>query len=193
MLVVLVGINVCSAADEEAAQTTVTGLHQTLIDVMQRSETLGFAGRLQVLEPVIEASFDFDFISNLVTGRYWDSWEPSQQVRMVDVFTALIIATYAARFDAYDNHEFKIVTTRPLKKERVLVRSELVSADGDAVSLDYVLHQSAGTWKIINVVAEGVSDLSVKRADYATVLRSDGFDQLIDRIDAQIDKLAEGE
>ena len=180
------------AVAEAPAEATVDDFHQTLRQVMVEAQTLEFAGRQRVLAPKLASSFDLAYIAERVSGRHWRDWNEEQRGQMRDTFTALTVATYAARFDGYAGEAFKVTGSEPLKKQRVLVRSELLSADGDAVALDYVLHQTNGDWRIINVVAEGVSDLSIKRADYSTVLKSAGFEELMNRLDEQIDGLAAG-
>jgi phospholipid transport system substrate-binding protein len=109
---------------------------------------------------------------------------------MVETFTRLTVATYASRFDEYSGEEFRAVEIRPLKKQRVMVRSELEESDHDVVQLDYVLHETGEGWRIINVIADGVSDLSIKRADYTSILKNAGFDALISRLNEQIDSFA---
>lgn len=74
----------------------------------------------------------------------------------------------------------------------MLVRAKLTAANGNTVSLDYVLHQRDDAWRIINVIVEGVSDLSLKRADYAAVLKNEGFEQLMTRIEAQANAFSGG-
>ena len=79
-----------------------------------------------------------------------------------------------------------------MNRERKLVRTELVRPADEAIHLDYVLHQVQGRWRIINVVAEGVSDLSLKRADYGSVIKREGFDTLMQKLDGQIADLERG-
>ena len=38
---------------------------------------------------------------------------------------------------------------------------------------------SEGQWMIISVIANGVNDLSLKRAEYATVIKDKGFQGLV--------------
>lgn len=116
----------------------------------------------------------------------------TEQAEMTDTFSALTVATYASRFDEYSGEEFTVVDEKPLKRDRMLVRSELRTSDGDVVQLDYVLHMTTGAWKVINVIADGVSDLSIKRADYSAVLKGAGFAALISRLNEQTVSLASG-
>ena len=41
------------------------------------------------------------------------------------------------------------------------------------------MHENDGQWMIISVIANGVNDLSLKRAEYATVIKNKGFQGLV--------------
>ena len=171
----------------EGAENVVDAFHQSLTQAMDSADELGFNGRFERLEPAIDEYFDLPFISRLVSGRYWKSMEPAERLEMIQTFGTLIVATYASRFNDYSGERFKIIEVKPIKKDRRLVRSHLIKSDGEKVDIDYILHQENDNWKIINVIADGVSDLSIKRADYASVLADSGFGELIKRLDEQID------
>ena len=68
----------------------------------------------------------------------------------------------------------------------MLVKTVLVKVDGDKVTLDYLLRKSDGLWRIVNVIAEGVSDLSLKRADYTAVIKNEGFNSLITQLNGKV-------
>jgi phospholipid transport system substrate-binding protein len=55
----------------------------------------------------------------------------------------------------------------------------LIKADGKEVQFDYLLRQNDQRWMIINIIANGVSDLALKRSEYSAVIRRDGFDALM--------------
>jgi len=177
-----------SDADEgtPAPVAVVERLHGALLDAMQRAGELGFEGRREMLAPVIEETFDLDSIVRIALGRHWRELSPEQQARMREVFTRLTVATYAARFDGYDGQEFQTRSTREVDERTVLVRTAIVSAPGDETSLDYLVRRDQGDWQIVNVIADGVSDLSLKRADYTAVLRDEDFEALIAKLEQQI-------
>lgn len=178
-----------SAAEPSPAAPVVEGFHHTLIEVMRDADALGFEGRRARLAPAVEATFDLGYISRLVLGSHWGELGEAERARMVEAFTALTIATYAERFDGYSGEHFETVETRKLKRDAELVRTVLVKADGERVRLDYVLHRTPAGWRVINVLADGVSEIAIKRADYDRVLRDQGFDALIERIDEQRKRL----
>jgi phospholipid transport system substrate-binding protein len=57
------------------------------------------------------------------------------------------------------------------------------------VPLDYVLQHGTAGWRIINIVADGVSDLALKRAEYQRVLAGGTLDTLIAELEAQTARL----
>jgi len=174
-----------SAAPHPAA-AVIDQLHSALLTVMKEGDKLGFQGRYDRLALVITTSFDLPFIARTVMGRYWDGLSTEQKSKFTDVFTRLSIATYAANFDSYSGELFKVISEKELGGGQAEVKSTLVKPDGKAVSLDYLLHQVKGEWRILNVIAEGVSDLALKRTDYTGYLKKNGFDALLARLNERL-------
>ncbi len=57
------------------------------------------------------------------------------------------------------------------------------------MSFEYLLQQGSGGWRIVNIVADGVSDLALKRAEYQRVLASGTLDTLIKELESQTERL----
>lgn len=178
------------SSDADTAKTIVDGLHEALLEVMRNGSSLGYSGRYEILEPVITKSFDTTTISQVIMGRYWDDLDTDKQQEFMRLFRELSTATYANRFNEYSNESFQHVSVDNLNKGRLLVRTEFVKNSGEKVKFDYLMHQREGDWYIISVVAQGVNDLSMKRAEYNSVIQSSGFDGLFRNLQ---DKIAEME
>ena len=172
------------------ATKVVEGLHTELLIVMKQAKKLGYAGRFQRLAPTVTASYDFPYISKVVVGRYWRSFTAEQKSQFIEIFSKLSIATYAYRFDGYSGERFKTISEEELKRGHRLVETVLIKADGEEIELDYILHQNNDQWRIINVIAEGVSDLSLKRADYTSYLKKYSFDALLEKLNKKIQNYA---
>lgn len=179
-------------AQNADAIATVDTLHAALLDIMQNADSLGFAGRRDRIAPVIHDSLDLTFITRFALGRHWKDLSAAERDAIVDVFSRWTVAHYAARFNGYSGEKFQMVSAEPARRGRELVRTMLEVGDetADDVTLDYLLHQVDGRWRIVNVIANGVSDLSLKRADYGAVIKSQGLDSLITKLEAQIEDFA---
>jgi phospholipid transport system substrate-binding protein len=176
----------CVSADDRGATEVVEKLHTTLLAVMKDGDKIGYQGRYNQLAPVIKSSFDMPFISRTVVGKYWETFNNEQRSKFVETFTHLSIATYAANFDSYSGERFKLVSAKEVSGGRILVQSQLIKSDGGQVQLDYLLHRTGSQWRIVNIIAEGVSDLALKRADYSAFLKNKGFEALIKKLNEKI-------
>ncbi|MGH8120401.1 MAG: ABC transporter substrate-binding protein [Gammaproteobacteria bacterium] len=185
----LLASSAAATADETGAIAVVEKLHATLLEVMHNAEKLGFQGRYNVIAPVVESSFDTPLIAQVVLSRYWTELSPEKQQMFVALFNRLSASTYASRFDSFSGETFKTLNVEPMKKERLLVRTELTRKNDTPVKLEYLVQQNAGNWYIISVIADGVNDLALKRAEYATIINDRGFDSLVAEIEKKIHDL----
>ncbi|MEM7026990.1 MAG: ABC transporter substrate-binding protein [Pseudomonadota bacterium] len=174
-----------NAEELELIAKPIDDLHQTLLEAMQLEGADQYESRIDLLTPVISNHFYFQYISRIVTGREWKKLDAATQQNFVSLFQQLTIATYANRFDKFNNERFTTNSVEELKNNRFLVRTGLKTVD-ETVSLDYILQQENNNWKIINVIANGVSDLSLKRVEYSQIIKASGFAQLMEEMQTQI-------
>jgi phospholipid transport system substrate-binding protein len=161
-----------------SATTQVAGFHEQLTEVAS-AELDGQQRRAQ-LAPIVPALFDLPLICRLSIGRRWRELEPGQQAELSAALGQVVIATYADRFAGPMNARFEILEEVAGRRGPV-VRARIVRHDGTSVPLDYHFREG----KIYNVVADGVSDLSLRRADYSDILKREGFEALLGHLAAQ--------
>ena len=174
-----------SAAEDQALaepEQVVNALHDALIKSMKEGEKLGYRGRFDLLAPVVDRTHDLDFIARTTLGANWTQLDAEQQRTFSDVFRKLSIGTYADYFKSYEGEHFEFLERQSMPRDQVMVRSRFVQPSAEAVRFDYILRQGKDGWRIINILADGVSDLALKRVEYRTILQRDGFPTLIDML-----------
>jgi phospholipid transport system substrate-binding protein len=180
-------------AAETGPQKVVGTLHEALLSVMKQADTLGYEGRYALLEPVLDAVFDTSFMAQKSIGRHWKGAPEEVQVRLLATFHRFTVANYAGRFNGYSGQHFETLGESPSTHGTVLVESRLVDPTGDPVQLNYRLRQVDGEWKIIDVFLNGtVSELALRRSEYSSLIRREGFEALIAALDEKISKLQSG-
>ncbi len=168
----------------------VESLHEGIIKAWR--SYAGFEDRYRSLEPVVGSVFDLQAMSSLVLGPAGTKLDQAQRRRFTDTFRRLTVSTYASRFSGYKGERFETREQRDLPGGQQFVRTDLVKQNGEQVRLDYLLHWRNERWQIVNVIAKGVSDLAIKRSEYGRVMRGDGFEALIERLERQIRDMADG-
>ncbi len=187
-LLALGSINV--QAKQQTAKQVVEVFQSKLLKVMQRGKTLGFQGRYKKLEKAINTSHDLTKITRVVIGREWVKLSEEQQQKLVVVFTQLSIAAYADNFKEFSGESFKFDSEEETTRGGMIVHTYLQIPDNKTVKFDYMLKKKGGNWRIINIIANGVSDLALKRSEFTSILKKDGFDALIIKINEKIETYA---
>ena len=156
--------------------------------MMVLSDSTKFDKRYNFLKPTIVENFNIHLISKVILGRHWKTISKEEKDKFINLFNQLTITTYVSRFDSYKNQNFKNISLQKLKKNRYLIKTEFVRPKEKSVSFDYIVQKDKNgeKWRIISVIAEGVNDLSLKRAEYASIIKKYGFDGLIAKIEQKI-------
>jgi phospholipid transport system substrate-binding protein len=179
------------AADTIATDTpaaTVESLHRGLVALSRDRPSADLAERYRALEPLISRTHDLPFIAEFALRRQWASLTAADRQRFVAAFSRLSIMTYASRFKNVSPQTFKSVSAEA-GADRAHVLAAIVRPPQADVPLEYVLQPKDGHWLIVNILADGVSDLALKRAEYQRVLSTGTVDDLIKHIDEQTARL----
>lgn len=176
-----------AAALAESPRAVTERLDAALLGVMRNAEQLGYRGRREALAPVLAEAFDYPFMARVAVGRYWSRLDAAEQSRLVATFADLSVATFAARFDGYNGERFEIIGEVAQPRGNILVRNRLVKANGEGVEINFVMHKRAGGWRIADVFLDAkFSELATKRSEYTSVLKRDGFADLIQVMEQKI-------
>jgi len=182
------------SAESSAPTLVVDALHENLLSVMKNAETLGYDGRFEQLEPVIGELFDIPFMAEKSVGRYWKTVDEANRGDLLTTFGRFTVANYAGRFTGYSGQFFETLKEQESKYGTVLVYSRLVSENGETVQLNYRLRPAkGGGWKIIDVLLNGtISELALRRSEYSSLIKREGFAALMSALNERINDLAGG-
>jgi phospholipid transport system substrate-binding protein len=164
------------AADPgEDPSPKIESFHSALLGAMRSNDA--YDVRFASLAPIVGEVFDVPTIARISLGRTWKSLDEPARAQFCELLEELITATYTDRFDSYSGQTFHLLSAEPARRGWV-VKTELEKSDGERVSLDYYFRGS----QVFNVVADGVSDLSLRRADYNSIVKEEGYDRLLAHI-----------
>ncbi|MSP87635.1 MAG: hopanoid biosynthesis protein HpnM [Alphaproteobacteria bacterium] len=173
------------------ARDTVDGFYQALLGIMKEAGPLGFDGRYRRIDPAVRSAFNLARMARYAVGPSWPELAPADQERIVDAFSRLTATTYAARFDGFSGERFEIAGERPTQDNGIIVDTRLIKANGEAVTLNYLLREIGGSWRILDIHLSGsISELAVRRSEFGAVLKRDGSDGLVRSLERRIAELA---
>jgi phospholipid transport system substrate-binding protein len=168
---------------------TVQGLYDALLGTMKNGRTLGQSGRFARLEPVIRRSFDVPTMARLSVGSSWATLSEAQRQQIIESFGRYISAIYADRFDSYAGQKLQVTGEQPAAAG-VMVKSQIIKANGEPVNVDYMMRRNGDTWLISDIYLDGaISEVATRRSEFGAVLKNDGIDGLIAALNRKADIL----
>jgi len=176
-------------AASASGSDTVRGLYDTLLSTMKNGRALGQSGRFVQLEPVVRRTFDIASMARLSVGPSWATMSDPQRQQVIDGFGRYISAIYADRFDSYSGQKLQVTDEQPATAG-VIVRSQIVKANGEPVRVDYMMRKNGDAWLISDVYLDGaISEVATRRSEFASILKNEGIDGLIAALNRKADAL----
>lgn len=137
----------------------------------------------ELVNKIVLPHFDFDYMSQLVLGKYWRRASEQQRQDFTEEFKQLLVRTYATSLNEYTDQE---VTFLPFRegsdKNEAQVRTEVEQPGSFPIPIDYRLHLNSDEWKVFDVVIDGVSLVTNYRTSFAKEIRQGDLDSLIETL-----------
>ena len=138
-----------------------------------------------LIDELLRPQFDLQAACRLILREHWTTASTAQRERFVAAFYHFLLASYA---HALLEFRFDTVTVLPLDeppgKSPLHVRTMMKLSDGTRYHVDYYMRLTPAGWKIVDVIAEGVSYVRTYRTDFGAEIRERGLDALIERLRA---------
>jgi phospholipid transport system substrate-binding protein len=144
-----------------------------------------------MLEGTIGARFSYEEMSKRALGAHWSKLNPAQKQEFVELFKKLLSSSYAGKIEGYSGEQVSYLNER-LQDGYAEVRTRVVSGKTE-IPLDYRLLQIDGDWRVYDVVVDGVSLVSNYRGQFAKILRTSSYEELVDRLRKKPDEFKKAE
>lgn len=174
-----------ASATTDNAKAFISKVSDDVLKVMETAQ-LSSEQKEEKLTVLFKTTVDTDWIAKFVLGQYWRSASLEQQNKYKGLHKQYLIKNYVPKFKEYSNQKVKIGAVQDQGDEEYLVETVISSPDGPDVNVDYkVRKQKDGTFKIFDVIAEGVSMITTQRSEFGSILSRKGIDYLIEQLQAK--------
>ncbi len=177
--------------DRSSPEAVIAKLNDGLRAAMRGGKELGFNGRYALLKPLIEAVFDVQTITRISAGGQWKSFSADQRETLIELYTHWSAASYASNFDEEAGQRFEIGKTEIIGN-KAEVTSSVIRKNDERVQFHYILAPNDSGWQIVDIQIQGVSQLSMTRTQFVSILKRSGFEGLAKSLEEKIRELQSG-
>jgi len=175
----------------EPAKNFLVSLSETAMAQLSDAEA-GEQQREERFRTLFRANFDIDAIGQFVVARYWRGASEEQRRRFIETFEDVLVQRFLPMFEEASGPslEFGRESRDESIADLVIVNSVIRQDSGQTIRVDWRLSNRAGEYRILDIVAEGVSLAITYRQEYASVLARaggnvDALTDLLEKLVAQ--------
>ncbi len=127
---------------------------------------------------LLNEAFDLPAIGRFVLGRYWRRADATQRSDFLDAFEDMMLYRFLPLFSEFSIDKFEIGPARAHRNnpDFVNVETKLRRAKGEAIHVNWRVRKHGEGYKIVDIIAEGISIAVTLRSEYVSVLKRNGGD-----------------
>lgn len=123
---------------------------------------------------LFHTDFDCPGIARFVLGRYWRNASPEEQQEFVKLFEDYVVFVYTARLSNFAGESLKVRSSRR-DGDGVIVSTDVIHpGNAPPMKLDWRLVSENGSYKISDIIVEGISMMTTQRSEFASVVQRNG-------------------
>lgn len=174
---------VVTAADDPAP--TLVSTINGVIDLTLGQSTETILQRLPEIRTKMNESFAIEVIVQRAFGRNWSKLSAAQQTEVIDLLGKIVIRTYATQLSTGERPKINITASRDIGGDRREIVST-ASRGSDVVNVIYRLGKINGSWKVYDVLAEGVSVVGNYRQQFDAHFEKKSADELLSTLRSRL-------
>ena len=136
-----------------------------------------------IIEQELMPFIDHKFAAFKVLGNQFRSVPKEKIPEFVDEFKQYLISNFAVALASYGGQELLFEPIKDSENQKdMTIKSIIREAGRPDIHLNFKLRKNRNTqeWKTYDLVAEGISLLSSKRSEFASIIRQQGIQSVID-------------
>ena len=150
-----------------------------------KNPAYGTQEKHRMVRSIVDPHFDYQEMAKRSLGPTWGTLSAGQRQEFVQMFAQLLEASYSDKIEKFASRVKIDYTGEISDGEYVEVRTVAVRAN-DRFPLNYRLLNTGGTWKVYDVVIEGVSLASNYRSQFSRIIHESSYAELVRRLKTKV-------
>lgn len=169
------------------AESFVRSKHAELSSLLTQPKS---SAREEKITSIMDQVFDYDELAKRSLGDDWNARSESEKQEFQRLLERLVKQSYRKNLGKTLGWDINYNATSNVDGGvRVpTVATNKTDKRKEPVSVDYVLHEVKGQWKVYDIVVEGSSLIANYHSQFRKIIRKQGFGELITRMKRRADK-----
>lgn len=186
LLFVVVPVAAFAGTALETVKTQADKVLEVLRDPALKPESAKKV-KIERIRSISEKMFDYTELSKRTLAKNWDTLNPDQQKEFTRLYRSLLEDAYADKILSYSDEKIVFNKEVPLTEKTREIQSAVLRKNGE-IPIYYRVVLKGGTWKVYDVVIEGVSLISNYRSQFREILMNKHPEALLETLRKKVGK-----
>ncbi|MDW3096227.1 MAG: ABC transporter substrate-binding protein [Gammaproteobacteria bacterium] len=188
LILAIFGSNAWVGAEELTPEQIVEQTSTELLQIInEQSERIkneeGYVN--SVINELILPVIDLQSMGKLILGKHWKTASDEQRSQFIEQFKSMLIRTYAKSVADFGHAKVTVFPPKGEQKgKRHRVKSHLDIGSGTPLQVDYVFRRKDDSWKVFDLVVDGLSLIKNFRTSFSQEISETSLDALIKRLES---------
>ena len=166
-------------ANEQLRDMIADATSQTVASLteLKNAGNLNPQTSLDVIRQFLAPSISYPALAQAAMGKHWRKASDSEKEAITEQFRHLLERTYAVTMSKFTGQQVEVEEAREQEDGSVSVLTAIQDA-----TVENVLREIDGEWRIVDIKVEGVSLISNYRRQFDAVIRKDSITRLIEAL-----------
>ncbi|NIO03429.1 MAG: ABC transporter substrate-binding protein [Proteobacteria bacterium] len=157
----------------ETTQANVNKVLKVLGDASLQEEA-----KKEKIRSISNEMFDWNALSRLTLGRNWKKLNDAQRKEFMELYREILEGAYMGKLLDYTNEKVVFHKETMLSKNKAEVQTKIIAKNAE-IPLHYRMIQRGGSWKVYDLIIEGVSLVKNYRSQFNEILRKKSPEELL--------------
>ncbi len=168
------------SSEEQNIRNFINSVVQNALQVMSSSNA--DSAKRNELISLFHDVVDANWMSRFAIGSEWKNLSETQREDYTSSYEKYVECLYVEKFKIYDGRqENQIISIKELPRGQASVETKITAVRGERdVTMLYRLRKDQNNnWKVIDIIAEGISLMTTQRSDFKSEILQHGIESLI--------------
>lgn len=134
-----------------------------------------------IVEEELMPSIDYRYASYRILGKHLKDTNKEQRSQFVNAMRSYLSRTYATALTQYKSQNIIFEPEKSVKNKKIVaIKMQIVELNSPTIDVIFKMRKNkkTGEWKAFDMVVEGISLLSSKKAELSKKIAKEGIDQV---------------
>ena len=134
-----------------------------------------------IVQEELMPSIDHKYAAYRILGKHLKKTTKEQREKFAISMRSYLARTYATALKQYRNQQVIFESEKPIKNKRIVaIKTQIVDLNRPTIDVVFKMrmNKKTGEWKAYDMVVEGISLLSSKKAEFSKKIAKQGVEQV---------------